>query len=213
MSVGEVYSFGIGQKTVAFGTLINAIIPGQNGKKAKITSLRYTSAGTQHTLTFLRPLGKTTITALAAASQAICILLADPGLYTNKRTANNAIAANDIVLFKYPDGTYFQAIVLTAVAVGDGTITLTLTTNFPAAIAANSTMYFFGLIADVDPNTAEAHPTLAPPTSASTTYPVTSAIQGGVLFQTLVAGDPMIVQSSNATATGSIDSIGGVYGP
>ncbi|MGH7291302.1 MAG: hypothetical protein ACREJT_08835, partial [Myxococcota bacterium] len=64
------------------------------------TALGYTCAGTAHTVTCLRPLGRTTIASAGATGQAVANFTADPGVAAAYGGISNAIAANDFVAIR-----------------------------------------------------------------------------------------------------------------
>lgn len=189
LSVNDVRSWGGDTETA--DTVIRRIIPFVNGLKTVLALLIYTSGGTAHTVTVFKPFSKTTLSAAAAASQAVINLTADPGV----GTVAGAIAANDKLLIEKPDGTLHYAVVQSV-----STLAITLTASVPSGgFDAGARVWFYGVAAD-------RHPSFAPATSATTTY---AADEG------LVAADgvnePLFVESSNATAAGTIRTLTAHY--
>lgn len=211
MGPGYYPTFAKGAKTAAAGTKINHLIPPHKGKKTKVTSVTVTAGATAHTLTCLRPLGTTTLAADAAAAQAVVVLTAEPGDYdasTTPRTADNVIASADYLAIEAPDGTVILD--TTASARNATTGVVTMTTNIPTGgVKAGAKVWFYGISSDTDPHTAEAHPFLNVPASATTTWAPTD----GSVFESLHAYEPLILQDNNATTAGTIENCSGVYGP
>ncbi len=122
------------------------------------------------------------------------------------RTANNLIAAGDYVMYQASDGTW----VLDTVASGSGT-TPTLTTNLPTGgVKAGGLFYFFGVVGDTDPATADVHLNFDAPIAGSNTTVTTYTDPAG-LFEVLHRGDPMVIYSSNGTTQGYLQSAAGFY--
>lgn len=215
-NVGLARTFGYGKNTQTAGTIITQVIPPVGGKRAKLTKLVYTCGATLHTITVMRALARTTLSAAAAAAQAVINLTRDPGAYAANATsdgratpsvADNVIAANDFLLIAKPDGTWHFAQVSSV-----ATLAITLTANVPTGgFAAGADVYFFGIITDTDPNTGAAHPilTLIGGTSALTTL----TGDGAPLVETVLQDSPMVIHSGNATNAGVLEQASGAYGP
>lgn len=187
---------GFGSQTQTAGTRIRQLIPPRQRGIARITRVVYTAAGTAHTLTFARPIGRTTASVAAASGQAVINLTADPGV------TGNLIAANDLVAVRETDGVTRLYIVSSVSG-----LAVTMTSNFTAGVAAGASVWNFGLLTDTDPRTGLAHPTLLPPASATTTY---EDREGGV-----IAGHepdaPLLVDSNNASAAGTLQQVSWSY--
>lgn len=209
----------LGGFTATAGTRIQAVVPpappqriGLRTSKntfARLSSLIYTSGSTAHTLTVMRPIGKTTLSADAAISQAVINLAADPGVAlvgpTGVITKNgdNALAANDLLVIECPDGTYHLAKVSSV-----ATLAITLTANVPTGgLKSGATVWDFGITTDKDPYTGLAHPFFVPTVSAKTVY--TDNFAGVVAA--LNPGDPMIIDSDNGTAAGWLEAFTVIY--
>lgn len=188
-----------------------------------LTGLRYQCGTTSHVLTFMKPLNYTTVSADAAASQAVVVLTADPGLYqtsdrykyplpagmTAPATGNNGIAASDYVVYQAAAGHWVMDTVSSV-----SSLSVTLATNLPTGgVKAGAIFYFFGVSTDTDPQTNLAHQQAdieaAPSGTAMVTLPLLSS--GGVAHA-LHRGDPMIIHSNNATAQGWLQLASGFYG-
>ena len=190
-----------GRVTVAFGTVINSLVPSRKGAFTRISTLKATAAGTAHVATALRSLGRTTFTGAGAASQAVVNLTANPG------PSGNLLAANDWVAIRETDGItrLYQVSSISTLAV---TLTANLTTGVAATgVGVDSALWMFGVAADTDPRTGAAHPGFTVPASATTTY---TDNFGGVVAS-IAADEPILVQSNNATATGIIEQVSYAY--
>jgi hypothetical protein len=233
--------FTVGTTTVAFGTAFASLIApwrgsggaplqykvGPNGRPnwvpgayTHVTQAVYTAAGTAHDLVFMRPLNWAVVAADVAANSGAVTLLTDPGLYsTNYKyplgpdaggvvatVANNAIAGSDYVAVQLRDGTWHMSLVTSV-----SSLTVTMTTVCPnvtgGGIEAGSILFFFGVAADVNPQTGKAHLAITSVASARTSL----LDSGGGGVPTLNPGDPMILYSANAAATGILNSASGRY--
>lgn len=237
--------FAITPVQAAFGTILKGLVPpypgpgnapliyGLSGNTPNwfgnhythITSCLYTTAGTAHSLYFLRPFNFTTVASAAAAAQAVINVTNDPGLYATKmrypvpgvspdsngfypyafRVANNAIAASDYCAYQLPDGSWVFDIVASV-----STLAITMTANVPTGgVAAGAPFFFFGAPTDSNPQTGIVH--LNSTTTASTNKAQQLSPGDGCGIPSLNPGDPLAVLSSNATATGIIDLVSGQY--
>ncbi len=188
---------GDGGKTAAFGTAIQYLIPPHASGRTRITKLVYTSAGTAHTLTLLRPLGRTVIGAIAAAGQPVCVLSTDPS------PAGNTLTTNDFVAIR----TASDDVTLLYKVSGLATLTLTLTANLTTALAAGDDLWMFGVPADIFARTGGGHMALLPAVSVTTTY---SDSDGGVVA-TYNRDEPILFNSDNGTAAGTLAQIAWAY--
>lgn len=186
----------IGRQSVAFGTVINSLVPPRKKSLTRVSTVRVTAAGTAHTLTMLRPLGRTTASAVAAISQAVVNLTAQP-------QSGNNVAANDLIAIRHSADGVTRLYTVSSVS----SLAITMTGNFTVAIAAGDDVWFFGVIGDTDPLIGSAHPTLPIPASATTVYQDTI---GGVVASHL-PDQPILLQSNNATATGAIEHVAYAY--
>ena len=185
-----------GQTTVAFGTVINQLVPTKRGARTRLTMLQYRAAGTAHTITVFRSIGRTRTTADAAASQAVVVVAANPG------PSGNALAASDFVAIRLNDGTF----VVDTVSSISG-LSVTLATNLAAALSKGADVWMFGITSDTDPNSGEAHQAFVGTASVITTIKDDTA--GLVASHGL--DEPLLVQSNNATATGFLEQVGYVH--
>lgn len=192
---------GLGQRTVAFGTTIDALVPpsptGRQGY-TRITKIVYTAAGTAHTITLLRSLGTTTVASTAAAGQAVVNLTAQP-------TSGNDVAANDYLAIRRAADGITRLYKVSSVS----TLAITMTANLGtgAGLAAGDKVWHFGISSDTDPRTGAAHETLRGVVSATSTY---SEDSSGVIAS-IGTDEPIMVQSNNATATGFLEQVSYSY--
>lgn len=222
--------FNVGPFTAAGGTAFAGLIPpnmaagllGQGVKakgRAKVGRTCYTTGATAHKIAFLRPLNYTTFSADAAAAQAVLNVTADPGLYATAANwkydafpngtpavANNAIAANDYVVYQNADGTYTLDTVSSV-----SSLAITMTSNVPTGgVKAGGLFYFYGIVSDLNPWTGLAHAqnTIA----ASQTRDVSWSDSSVPVVSALHDGDPLIFYSPNGTNAGTLEFVSGWYG-
>ena len=136
--------------------------------------------------------------------------------------SDNAIAGNDYVAYQLADGRW----VADKVSSVSG-LTLTLTTGTPnvtgATVAAGSPVFFYGITTDTEPYTGAAHLFRTPIVSTQLVNLLAgwggnaSAVGGGGGAASGPGagvehpGDPILVYNANATATTTVDFIGGYY--
>lgn len=204
------------QTSVAFGTAIRSTIQPKKNKRIKVTYVVYSDTGTAHTITFMSPLAKTRTTAAIALAGTSMTVARDPGAYAANAVADgrpvpgvadNLIAANDYVAYRQADGVVATSIVSSVVNNADGTVTFTIAAA-AAAVVAGADVWFLGIPTDSNPRTGVAHP--ARTSGAATGVTAFGAI-GEVVAQTPGSGEPMMVNSNNATATGTLNEVSGVY--
>lgn len=203
-----------------------------------ISSLVYTTAGTAHTVTVLRPLNFTffpnglakNLTAIPNGTGAGSTgLYSDPGLYTTSylynlpgtatapaAPANAAISStNNFVAYQLADGSWR----LDTIASGTFNSSLTLTTGTPNTTFGNilpgSPLFYFGTTTLLDPRTNLAHSaflTIASQLKQDMLASFQGSNQGASNgLCSYNPGDPLLVHSNNATATGIIEFVGGDY--
>lgn len=186
---------GYGNLTQTAGTKIRYLVPPFPGAVSRITKVVYTAAGTAHTLTFLRPIGRTTAAATGAAGQANVSFAAEPG------AGANILAANDNVAIRETDGITRNYLVSSVPGAYPGTVVLT--TNLVAGVVSGSKIWNLGVETDTDPATGLAHPALAGTASVTSTY---QDSDGGVVGGT-AQDDPILFSSNNATAAGTLNHL------
>lgn len=187
---------GYGRISVAFGTKIVRGLPGRAGCRTRLRKLVYTAAGTEHAVTVLRAIGKTRAVGAVASGQTDIVLQADPG------PTGNGIGNDDRVAIKHAvDGVTRFYLVAAASGWNAGTKTLKLSAALAVAVSDRDQVYMFGVEADVDPNTGEAHPVFRGIASVTTTY--ADDVVG--LVESNGTDEPLLVISNNITATGYLE--------
>lgn len=214
-NASQMQSWATPPTTAAAGTVIVVFAKPNRSKKTKLLGISYTSAGTAHTLTALMPLAFCTLTADAAAAQAVVNINRNPGAFAANAVldkqpvpsvADNLMAASDYVALQLPDGNIFVTTVSSI-----ATLAVTLAANVPTGGALKGAkLWFYGITTDTNPSTRLAHPAWLPAVSATTAI---TPPGDGLLCQTPDVDSPMIIVSSNATAAGTINGCTGVYGP
>ncbi len=136
---------------------------------------------------------------------------------------NNALAAGDYVAIQLADGSWH----LSTVASGTfaAVVLTTGTPNFTGGtIAAGAPCFFFGIFSDTVPATKTVHLIRTPIASTQQVNLLASwggnasAVGGGggastgLGVPTLFPGDPLLIYNPNATATTTVDFIGGHHG-
>lgn len=187
---------GVGRLTQSAGTRIRVLVPPDPRGRTRITKVTYTAQGTGHTLTFARPIGRTTTTSAAASGQAVINIATDPN------PSGNALAANDLLAIRETDGVTR----LYTVSSVSG-LQITLTSNLSAGVVSGAKVWSFGALTDTLPDTGRAHETLNGTASATTTY---EDRQAGV-FATYANDDPILFDSDNATAAGTLQQLSYTY--
>lgn len=194
---------GDGGKTQTAGTVVQYLVPPNRVGYTRLTTVVYTSAGTAHTLTFLRPLGATTVASAGATGQAVVNLTANPGTTAAYGGITNGIAANDFVAIRTASDGITRLYKVSSVS----TLAVTMTANLVVAVAAGDKVWFFGAAGDTDGRTGSAHPAFLPIVSVTNTY---TDREAGVVA-TVAKDEPILVNSNNLTAAGSLDQVSWVY--
>lgn len=195
----------ITNQTASAGTAIMACVPPSENLrlKTRIMGMAYISAGTAHTLTVMKALAKTSTTAAAAAG-ATSIAVASTSF-----GAAQTLAASDfaVIRLQVATGYIYQLLAVSGVS----TLTLTVTALETAA-PSGSPVWLFGTAAESNAGLDVYLPTV----SAKTQYNFgdggvsTSGFKvevSNVVYQRSGRGDPLIVNSTNGTAAGTIESI------
>lgn len=187
---------GLGGGTQNAGTVIQFLAPPRSGAYTRLTTVTYVAGSTAHTVTYMRPIGKTTTSAAAAASQAVINLTADPG------PSGNGIAANDFLAWQNSDGT-FSFDKVSSVA----SLAITMTNSLSKAVSSGAPVWDFGITSDTDPRTGVAHPAYVTTASAANTQ--TDSV-GGVVAA-LAPFEPILLNSDNASNAGKFTQITVAY--
>jgi hypothetical protein len=170
-----------------------------------------TPTATAETIGIMRPFNYTTFAADAAAGATTLSLTADPGLYSTAANwkygtvlngtpsvADNAIATSDVLVYQLADGSW-EVNVVTG---GSGTApTVSAIGGSQIGAKAGGLVYFFGVIADSDPNTGAVSPQTTIAASATRDASWSDTICGVV--HALHAGDPLVFYDP-AVSSGSI---------
>jgi len=203
LALNAIAAFGRGKASIAFGTRIRVLVPGDPHGFTYLTFVRYTAAGTAHTLTMMR--GQTHAKAAAAAAAAAVAVVVDTAMLDG---AGNALAANDLVAIELDDGSWHLGIVDTSGwDAGTKTITLTSGTAIPAgrSVLLGGAVVSYGIAGDAN----HANFTLTGTASVSSNFPAVA--NAGPLCKSPYRNSPIIVDSDNATATGTIEGVSAVY--
>ncbi len=213
----------LGKKSATAGTVYTQLIEplGALGCMTASTFAQVTVGTTAQTLVAMRPLSAQAIpnsttgarcscylTAAAAASQAVININQDPGVFTAypflsgatpsaPRTANNVIAANDYVVYQYPDGTW-EANTVASVS----TLAITLTNNLnTGGLAINAPVWWFGISTDTNPYDAQAHPSFTLPASTIVNF----GSEDTPWITSLGLNEPILFYCANATAASTLE--------
>lgn len=202
-------SYAASKLTATASTAITCIIPPHRRGRTRLTRILYRCGSTAHTITVMKALGSTTLTAAVAASGTSITLAADPGT----TTAAGAIANSDWIAIRLDDGSVF----LTTIS---SLSTLTMTVNaLPSAAAAGSKVWFFGVPGDhASSQTQSTVATISPATILKgKLFLATVSVMndwgdaGASIEQTLNIDEPLVVHSDNATAAGTFELVSGVH--
>jgi hypothetical protein len=186
-----------GYKSVAFGTIIQQNIPGLTGFRACLLRAIYKAAGTAHNLALMYPATTNGGHAPAAATVAgskntasAAAAIGDTVINVNSAPtdpAGNATASGDIIAYECTDGTWeFNKVDSLAVKA------ITVTTALAKAIAKDAKVRILGVVADGF--------NIQFPCAASVTTDWNG--YGSILAAVPDVGEPAVLQSDNATATG-----------
>jgi hypothetical protein len=197
MDFGAIGGSVIGSQTAAAGTAFYGLVPGNPDGRTRVTSFSYTASNTAHTVTALRPIGRTTLAAACVVNTNTVTLAADPG------PSGNGIAANDQIVIHYRAntndrvGTYGRH---TVSAWNATTKVATISPNTTAASISGTKVFDFGIFSDTDPVTGAAHPGF--PTNGNT-VPLTYTFPGAGIAAHQYH-DPILLHSGNATGAGTL---------
>lgn len=183
--IRDTKSFGYHTETA--GTVIQENVPGKDGLRIGLEYLGYTAAATAHTLAVLYPGSlagcRTTADGAAAASQKD-ILCAD----APTDPAGNAAASGDHIAYQVSDGTWeFNTVASIS------TKTITLTNNIATALLDGAKVRIFGVVGDGQ------NFRFAAGAAGTSTFSNNQTI---VKVDSTFEGDPVILQSDNATNAG-----------
>lgn len=195
-NVNIVEAGSIGEATATAGTVITTVVPPKRGHRTRLVGLEYISAGTAHTVNIHRAVGKTVLNAAAAAAQADIVVKTSGSTTIGTGSVAGAVAANDFLVIEKPDGSYHVGKVSSVAAASGGTQTITLTANVPTGgFAAGAQVWLMGAVSE------SSNQILSPTTSATSTY------GGDVFCSSFRANEPLLLQSTNATAAGTFRNV------
>lgn len=203
LALQAISAFGRGKATATAATRIRVLVPGDPHGYTYLTFVRYTAAGTAHTLTMMRGQSFSTAASLVAAA-AVAVPVNDALV----DGAGNVLAAVDVVAIELDDGSWHLGIVDTSGwNAGTKTITLTAGTAIPTgrSVPAGNRVISYGVAGD----SGHAAYTLTGTASATTSYPAVA--NAGPLIKSTTRNEPIIVDSDNATAAGTIEGVSAVY--
>lgn len=196
-----------GRITQSAGTKIVRVVEPSSGAFTVLTYLEVTVGATAHTLTVMKPLGVTTLSAAAAAAQAVINLTADPGDYTGVQTADNGIAANDRLIIELPDGTFHQDIVSSV-----ATLAITMTNNIPTGgAAAGAKVWFYGVEANSSPFDALAHAVYTLPANGTKIFGGSPGDSIAGWFGSNAREEPLLLIIDNATNASVLERVQVAY--
>lgn len=204
-------NFHASNLTANAGTAITCLIPPRGRSYTLLTGLLYRAGVTAHTITLLKALGVTTLSAAVSASGTSITLTSNPGTNTNVTSPAGALANSDWLCIELDDDAngkprYF----LTTVS---SLSTLTMTVDaLPYAAAAGNRVWYFGVPADH----ASSQTTASDNTLVGSALPATASIRNdfaipGGLCKSRHQDEPLLVHSDNASNAGKFELIAAEY--
>ena len=196
-------TFSLSSATAGAGTAIQKLIRGADGLITRINNITYTSAGTAHTITIMRPVASTTVDGGSNSGDSTLDVANLGAMRVTNSDSIELIATSDYIAWINTDGKYqFD----TVGSVSGNTVTTT--SSLGTAVADGAPVWIFGELGRA------THVTLSPPVSTTTSIDcrISAGQPGQVNTNVRVgSGDPLIISSSNATAAGTIVSVSGEY--
>jgi hypothetical protein len=188
----------LGNATAAIATVIRRLIPPFKKSWTTIFRIRYTSAGTAHTVQVRMALGVATMSTASLISATSVVLNAQP-------YAGRIAAVGDVVVFeRLLQGRFvYDLNVLTSVSSDGKTLGVAAT---PAAYPVNTRMWLMSKSTDTIPGYGPQE-ALLPPVSATTEFPNSAANAFGSLFTAPFEDSPLVLESDNITAAGSFNLV------
>ena len=187
---------GYGKLTQTAGTRIQLLMGGVGGKFTNLINMSYTAGTTAHTITIMRGQSRTTVNgAVAGGGTSVVVnaaLLKGDGI--------TVPAANDSVGIRLSNGTWFLS---TISAYNSTTLTYTLNTAIPSGLKVLNGAKFvlFGVAGD----SWHASYTFAAAASATTNFPALAG-QDMSVCRASYPGEPLMFDSNNATAAGTLNN-------
>jgi hypothetical protein len=200
-AVGTFYGSNL---TAAAGTPITFMAPPSREGYTLLTAFIYKAAGTEHTVTVMRSLEATTLSASEAAAATVIDVTAAPGT----GTPAGLIAANDWVVIQLDDGNFFLVKVSSVSANA-----ITIATALPSAAAASNAFWFFGAPGDhvSSQTTLKTNHAVGSQYKTGTSQTITRADYAAGLLRSHAKHQPVVLYSDNATAAGQFEQITGAY--
>jgi hypothetical protein len=187
--------------------------------------VQFTTTGTAHVATIMRPLSATTngsgvpcscyLTAAVAVSTTTFTVNQNPGTYTGynfngtavPRTANRTVTSGDNVAYMYPDGTWA---IDTVASISGLTITMNTGTVSTLGLPVGTPIWYFGPLTAVNPYDAIAHPAFnlyAP----SNPTPTNFGSEGYPFIGTFGKGQPLLLSVNNLTNASTMERATAMY--
>lgn len=179
------FSSSLGWSTGVNDTVQVQTIPGRRNHFTTLDRLQMTTSGTLHTNTVMQPASKTTLSADAAASQAVINVtaaLTDGG--------GNAIAANDYIVVELANGKWHQSTFASA-----STLAYTLNDVLPSAAKKGGNVFCYGVVGD-----AFQTSNILKPTVSTTDLSIPPLSVDTPLFTCTMMGAPLLLHNPHTTA-------------
>lgn len=190
--------FSIGSKTETAGTVILGLIPPKSNGRSVLSLMRYTTAGTAHTLSVLRSQGSTTTTASAIATATSLILdSVAPAKDSEGVSLAENLAANDYIVVEHADGTH-GAYLISAVDTGTKTVTINALAKAVDSGAPVYAMYEVARTVGI--------PSIQLTTVVSSTedFPAAGTDPELGIASSHNKNEPLLIHSNNITAAGTL---------
>jgi hypothetical protein len=188
--------------TSAPGTPILAHVPPHRKGYSLLTKVLYRAAGTAHSVTVMKELDRTTLSAATAGGASVINLTDDPGT----GTVAGAIAADDYVVVELDSGGAFACKVASV-----SSLAVTLSEVLPSAAAGGRTVWFLGAPEDH----ASEQQTGQQTTGLSFDAPASELTDRGDAAAGLCSSpsiwSPLLVHSDNVAAAGQFEQVTAVY--
>lgn len=206
-------SVGYSYQTQTAGTIIQQLVRPFKGARTKITGFKYINSTTAHTGLVKMSIGTTTLSAAAAASQAVITLAAQP-------TTARVIAVADYVVVERIESAsgmnrltwalYLLHASTAPVVNSDGTITVTLAANVAGAHVAGQKVWLMSLTNDVVPGYGQICTRFSLTASATVELPSNALAAAGGIAGSWGDYEPLVFESDNATAAGALHYLSAV---
>jgi hypothetical protein len=193
--------FHLGGHTSPPDTPITCLCPPYLRGHTRLTSLAYDTGGAQHTLTILKTLGTTTLSASAAANATSLTLTADPGT----GTVAGAMAAVDYLCVQLDDDTFAVARIVAV-----SSLVVTISPMLPAAATSGNYVWFFGQPLDHAGNQTRSSPTIGVRLLADSAPPMLIDHASGICASTNPY-QPLLIHSDNIQTRGTIRAAAGCH--